>query len=237
MIHGYEVAPQLSSQSIGKELCVVAAPVCLDGKSGRHLLVTIPNGEHFIFVGEIPEGKASFSILRARVAEKKTPMVLQSTESTVVLSHNACTWKGSKQLIELCCGLGAMGQGARAAGFEPVVGCDFRKKMCELYVRHSGASAIHGDMCDIETMTKLYEACPHSCTVAAGIACQPYSVLGDGRGGGDPRASTLPATLAISYYLRAVMIVIECVGPAKDDPFVNHHINTFCSKTRSGFIG
>lgn len=27
-------------------------------------------------------------------------------------------------------------------------------------------------------------------------------------------------------------MIIECVGPAKDDPFVNHHLNTFCQKTR-----
>ena len=29
-----------------------------------------------------------------------------------------------------------------------------------------------------------------------------------------------------------MLVIIECVGPAQDDPFVNHHINMFCQKTR-----
>lgn len=232
MIHAYEVAPSLAGQSAGKETCCVGAPVCLDEVSKRHLLVTVPQGEHFIFCGSLPLGKASYSFIRVKIEGNHSPVVVVSTDATSILSHEACTWGGTKKVVELCCGLGAMGQGAKAAGFQPTIGCDMRKKMCELYERHSGAPAIHGDICKIDTLIQIFEKFPFCGTVAAGVACQPYSVLGDGRGGEDPRSSSLPATLAISYYLRAVLVIIECVGPAKDDPFVNHHINTFCKKTR-----
>lgn len=232
MLHSYEIAPNLSGQSKGKEVCCVGSPVCLDSSSGRHLLVTVPTGEHFIFEGALPLGKASYSFIRVVVAEKQVPVVLRETDETFVLSHDVCTWGGIRKVLELCCGLGALGQGALAAGFTPIAGCDLRQKMCELFERHSKAHAVHGDICEVATLKKLCQVFPYCGTIAAGIACQPYSVLGDGRGGNDPRASTLPATLAISYYLRAVLIIIECVGPAKDDPFVNHHVNMFCKKTR-----
>ena len=212
----YEVAPSLAGQSAGKEICCVGAPVCLDEVNKRHLLVTVPQGEHFIFWGSLPIGKASYSFIRVKIEGNHSPVVVVSTDATSILSHEACTWGGTKKVVELCCGLGAMGQGAKAAGFQPTIGCDMRKKMCELYERHSGAPAIHGDICKIDTLIQIFEKFPFCGTVAAGVACQPYSVLGDGRGGEDPRSSSLPATLAISYYLRAVLVIIECVGPAKD---------------------
>ena len=232
MLHSYEIAPNLSGQPKGKEICCVGSPVCIDNLKGRHLLVTVPDGEHFIYGGTLPEGKLSYSFIRVVVTVKQTPAVLGETDSTFVLAHDACNWGGVRKVLELCSGLGAMGHGALAAGFTPTAGCDLRHKMCNLFERHSGAPAIHGDICEVATLQKLFQVFPHCGTVAAGIACQPYSVLGDGRSGSDPRASTLPATLAISYYLRAVLIIIECVGPAKEDPFVNHHINMFCKKTR-----
>lgn len=122
--------------------------------------------------------------------------------------------------------------GAIAAGFSVVAACDFRPKMCALYKKHSEAVVINGDICKFDTLLELAKVFPTSGVIAAGISCQPYSLLGDGRGGQDPRSSTLPSTLSIAYHLRAMIMVLECVGPAQADPFVNHHINNFCSKTK-----
>ena len=146
-------------------------------------------------------------------------------------SHPACTWAGTRQVIELCCGMGALGHGASASGFETVVGCDIRPKMLELFSQHSKGKPVLGDICQFTTLKEIYEAHPYSCVLASGIACQPYSQLGDQRGGSDPRAFTLPATLTTAFLLRSILVVIECVGPAQNDPFVQHHIRNFCSKT------
>ena len=135
-------------------------------------------------------------------------------------------------MLELCSGLGALGQGAVAAGFQVLAACDFRQKMCELYQKNSSAKVVEGHICTFETLLQLAEVFPASGMIASGISCQPYSYLGDGRSGMDPRSSSLPATLSIAYLLRAMVVVIECVGPAQNDPFVNHHINNFCSKTK-----
>lgn len=195
-------------------------------------MATIPQYEQFVFLGDLDPGMASYSLLRVVT---KTPegnlQVLGCDVDSMVFAHPACTWEGSRQIIELCCGMGALGHGASASGFQTVVGCDIRPKMLELFTKHSSGKPVLGDICKFETLQKIYEAHPFSSVVASGIACQPYSQLGDQRGGSDPRASTLPATLATAFYLRAMVVVIECVGPAKEDPFVQHHIRTFCMKT------
>lgn len=232
LLTGFEIAPILSHQNIGKEICVVGTPVCMDHQSNRHCLATIPQGERFYFDGELDQSKASYTFLRVRIQQKEPIPSLVVGDQTCIFSHDTCTWQGARQVLELCSGLGAMGQGLTAAGFQVLAACDFRAKMCDLYKKHSTAAVIHGDICKMDTLIELAKVFPASGLVAAGISCQPYSLLGDCRGGLDPRSSTLPSTLAIAYHLRAMIVVLECVGPAQHDPFVNHHINNFCTKTK-----
>ena len=232
MIHSYEIAPGLQSLAPGKRVCIVAVPVCLDSHSNRHLLASIPQYEQFVFQGDLAPGMASYSLLRVLTMKPEGNIrVLGCDGQSLIFSHPACTWQGSRQVIELCCGMGALGHGALASGFHTVVGCDIRPKMLELFMKHSSGKTVLGDICKFETLQKIYEAHPYSSVIASGIACQPYSQLGDQKGGSDPRASTLPATLSTAFYLRAMVVVIECVGPAKEDPFVQHHIRMFCQKT------
>ena len=232
MIQSFEIAPGLQGLSSGKVICCVAIPVCVDHQTQRHLLATVPQHEQFVYNGILPPEKASYSLLRVVVQQHCGSVpVIDSGNETMVSSHPACDWRGARQIIELCCGMGALGHGAKASGFNTVVGCDIRPKMLELFQRHSEGKPVLGDICEFSTLRSIYEAHPFSCAIASGIACQPYSQLGDQKGGLDPRASTLPATLSTAFYLRAMVIVIECVGPAKDDPFVQHHIRNFCLKT------
>ena len=232
MIHSFELAPALHSVPTGKTICCVAIPVCMDYESDHHLMATVPQHERFIYNGKLEMDKASYSLLKVVVQQQSGCIPsLSCGAETMVFSHTPCTWRGARQVIELCCGMGALGHGAEATGFQTVVGCDIRPKMLELFQRHCNGKPILGDICEFATLGSIYEAHPFSCVVASGIACQPYSQLGDQKGGQDPRASTLPASLATAFYLRAVIVVLECVGPAKDDPFVQHHIRNFCNKT------
>ena len=232
MIHSYEIAPALHGLVPGKKICCVAIPVCLDFNNNRHLLATVPQNEQFVYTGSLNSGYASYSLLRVVVKSPEgNVQVIGDDVGSMVFSHPACTWQGARKVIELCCGMGALGHGAAASGFSTVVGCDIRPKMLELFTRHCSGKPVLGDICEFDTIKAIYEAYPFSCSIASGIACQPYSQLGDQRGGCDPRASTLPATLAAAFHLRAMIVIIECVGPAKDDPFVQHHIRSFCLKT------
>ena len=232
MIHSYELAPILQGIPPGKVVCCVAIPVCMDFSNHRHLMATVPQNEQFVFSGILKPGQASYSFLRVEVQPKNGHLPeLCGGKDAMIFSHQACTWSGTRQIIELCCGMGALGHGAKASGFKTVVGCDIRPRMLELFQLHSDGKPVLGDISEFVTLKSIFEAHPFSCVIASGIACQPYSQLGDQRSGADPRASTLPATLAAAFYLRAMIVVIECVGPAQKDPFVQHHIRNFCLKT------
>ena len=232
MIHTFETAPAISGMAYQKKFCCVAVPVCLDSKQKQHLLATVPQYEKFLFRGELATGMASYSLIKVTIQTPEGNLpVVGCGDDSLIFSHPACTWAGTRQVIELCCGMGALGHGASASGFETVVGCDIRPKMLELFSQHSKGKPVLGDICQFTTLKEIYEAHPYSCVLASGIACQPYSQLGDQRGGSDPRASTLPATLTTAFLLRSILVVIECVGPAQNDPFVQHHIRNFCSKT------
>ena len=231
MLHEFEIAPVLTSKKVGSIICCVGAPVCLDASNFRHRLVTVPQGEPFIYTGKLDAGKSSYSFLRVEVVEGNSPVVLNESPDSRLLGYEACTWEGAREIIELCCGLGAMGEGARACGFSPLIGCDFRPTMSGLFEQQEGKRVVTADICSVDTLVKIYELHPKSCVLAAGISCQPYSLLGDKQGGNDERASTLPAALAAAYYLRSMVLVLECVSPAQNDPFVRHHLQNFCSKT------
>lgn len=227
----FDYTPDPSDFSAGSVLCLVAAPVSLDMQHKMHRLATIPHGKHFRFEGQLEFGKASHSLLRVRVQQAGALPLLACDDETIVLSHDHCSWQKGREVIELCAGLGALGQGALAAQFRPCIAVEWRPKLAALYQKNSEAEVIVGDITEFATVRLIHEKHSTSATITSGISCQPYSKLGDGRSGLDPRSQTLPATLAIAHYLRAVAVVLECVEPASTDAYVQWHVTEFCKRT------
>lgn len=227
----YDFAPNLSKLHMDQILCVVVAPVCLDHTGGIHRMAAIPSGGHCRFKGPLEEGKASYSLLRVKVVEAGPIPLLTMVEQSKVLSHPHPTWESSQTVIELCAGMGALGNGAASAGFHPKVACELRESIASLYNKNGNAQVVVGDICEFSTLEAVHRAYAGSAVLAAGISCQPYSRLGDSKSGSDERAQTLPATLSSAHFLRALIVVLECVEPASRDAFVNWHINQFCSRT------
>lgn len=227
----FDYAPVLSELPIGKIVCVVARPICFDSLQDTHFLMSIPFSVPFRFQGKLEQDMVSFSLMRVRIAVSGTTPVLVQQEDSLIFGHPQCTWDDVLQVTELCAGMGGMSQGAKASNFVPVVACELRPKMAELYQMHCDAEMVMGDITKLSVLKKIYDAHPRSTTLAAGVSCQPYSALGDGKSGADPRARTLPATLAAAHFLRSMAIIIECVEPAGSDAFVRWHIDQFCSRT------
>ena len=72
----------------------------------------------------------------------------------------------------------------------------------------------------------------------AGFACQPFSLLGDQRGGEDMRAQSLRGILQIAFLAQVQVVILECVTPAATNQFVRDEIQRFldvsgfsCSQT------
>ena len=207
----FDYAPDLSAFQVGQTVCVVGAPVSLDTKQEMHRLATIPHGQHFRFAGQLEYGKTSHTTGGKSEAEWASPIT-----NVWPTNNGAQPWSLH---VELCSGLGALGQGAIASQFRPRIAVELRPRLAE------------GDITEFDTIQKIYDLHKTSATIASGISCQPYSKLGDEKSGLDPRAQTLPATLAIAHYLRAVAVILECVEPAGTDAYVQWQVDQFCKRT------
>ena len=229
LLTGFEIAPILSHQNIGKEICVVGTPVCMDHQSNRHCLATIPQGERFYFDGELDQSKASYTFLRVRIQQKRAYSKFGGWGSNMHFQpwhvHLARGTTGSGVVQWSWCN-GTGNDGSRLSSFGGM-----REPRCVIFIK-----SIAQQQSFMETFAKWTRSLNWQRffrQVGWWQQESPVShipLLGDCRGGLDPRSSTLPSTLAIAYHLRAMIVVLECVGPAQHDPFVNHHINNFCTK-------
>ena len=226
-----EYAPCIRALVGGERISCVASMVTFDGSTVNHLMSTVIGKELFSFSGAVPQGRLTYSLLNVRVARPMPRPLLVADQDSYILHHDACSWDSVREVVELCAGYGGLGQGLLSTGFSPQVCCDVNPLMIGLYQSQMPIHSVCGDITELSTVAALWEKCPRSTTLSSGVSCQPYSVLGDGRSGLDPRSQSLPATLACAHYLRSVVVVIECVEPAQADTYVMHHIRTFCQKT------
>ena len=227
----YDYAPDVTLLGQGKEICVVARPVCLDFSTNLHCMVSVPYNKSFRFHGLLEPNMVTYSLMRVIVDKAGPTPLLVSNDSSRIWGHPQSTWEDAMNVVDLCSGMGGIGQGAKAAMFNPIIACDMRERMLSLYSMHSSAKLVNGDITRISTLHDVYMANPKGTTLSAGISCQPYSKLGDCRSGDDMRSLTLPAALAAGHFLRSIAIVLECVEPAGQDAYVRWHVDQFCIRT------
>ena len=226
-----DYSPRFGSMQIGDRVSLVASLVTFDDGGCNHLMSSVISKNLFHLQGTIPIDKLTYSLLNVRVQQPMPRPVLIADAQSHVLHHDACSWNSIRDLVEVCSGLGGLGQGLLSVGFRPVVACDQNPLMTSLYSSQSPAATVVGDVTHLSTVAKIWELHPKSSTIAAGVSYQPYSALGDQGSGRDPRSMSLPATLACAHFLRAVVLIIECVSPAQRDTFVRMHLDRFCRLT------
>ena len=85
--------------------------------------------------------------------------------------------------------------------------------MVNLCATTSNGECIQGDIGLIQPSLN----CGSMHGTPAGFNCQPFSKLGDGGSGKDPRAACLPMVLRAAHLLQIQILVLECVQPAASD--------------------
>lgn len=226
-----EYAQNFTLLQVRDRTSLVASMVAHDPSGLNHLMSGVISKTMFGFSGCIPNGKLTYSLLNIRVASPLPKPILVADEMSYLLHHDSCSWDTVRDLVELCAGMGGMGQGLMNVGFRPVLACDQNPLMLDLYRTQSNVATVCGDISNPAVVHALWEKHPFSSTMGSGVSCQPYSALGDRGSGNDPRAQSLPGTLACTHFLRSVLIFIECVSPAQQDTFVTTHIQRFCRLT------
>ena len=136
-----------------------------------------------------------------------------------------------QMLKESCSGIGALGMGAVTAGLRVVALNELQPVTCRLLRQITEVPVVEGDIGDQAVLLQMWQVEAQPCVLSAGVSCQPYSRLGDKRGGRDPRAMSLPRVLQAGLLLQSSAIVIECVPQASKDAFVRTCLEEFCVAT------
>ena len=119
-------------------------------------------------------------VLTARSGRSLTVTRCQTTQ---VRAFREPSVQDHLELVEVCAGLGALGQ---------------RRRSCQVLranARDERLLILEGDITQLPTKRAIaMQGAQHS-TFTCGFSCQPFSRLGDNKGQSDLRANTLPAAL------------------------------------------
>jgi len=206
---------------------VVARMVFFDAAHEAHVLECVASGRRFSYKGLLELGYIRHTLFQVQFLKQYPYPKAQATDQTKVFDHEVPTWHSLRSTIDACSGIGALSQGALAAGFAPSVAVDVNHHMVGLCAKTATGECIQGDIGDNSTLFELWKHGQYSKTMSAGFSCQPFSKLGDGRSGDDPRSACLSSVLRAAFMLQVQILVLECVQPASNDEFVKSEIVNF----------
>jgi len=225
--------PSLLSSPEGRRVSLVATVEVRDKASGwGHMCRGILTGQRFRLQADVPPGVFKITILGARLTHLRGP-VLKADDGAAILHHRQKDLSHLFQLIETCSGFGALGDGAKHAGWKTVVHNDCMNSFCNHLQSHSKVPVVLGDIGKLETVAKIHEAAPYAASIAFGFSCQPFSRAGDRKEGQDDRAKSLPFGLYAAYLLQLDLVVTECVPEASTSPYVLKCLQQYMQMTNS----
>ena len=190
------------------------------------------HGHDFMTDVLIPEGNEKVVILNGTIDVTDAGIWILQGPSTMVFFPKQWEAKHLQNLCETCVGIGALGTCSQSLGMRIMCQNDSNPRFTEWLKSHGAQHVVTGDITQPSTWKAMHDTCPEPAVLAAGVACQPFSRLGDRRESQDPRSQSLPGTLQAGFYLRSPAIVLECTREAKDSPFVQNCIQVFCNATK-----
>ena len=209
-----------------------------------HVVVWSPHGERghlcrglqyrqfFRLKAAIPKGCEKFTVFNAVVTHSQGPN-LTLDASSAIIGHEPREADDYFRMVEMCTGIGALGTGAKAAGWSIEAQNEIQRSFCEHLRKCGSTTVVEGDLCKLSTVLRIHEAAPKAGTMSWGFSCQPFSKLGDQQHGSDPRAQTLPYGLYASYLLQKDLLVLECVPQAASSQFVQQCLAYHIEMTRA----
>ena len=206
--------------------------VFFDTHQVSHRMKTRISKQSVEFQGILRPGYGKYIVRDALVEYVNDRWVLKASSQTQVIPRQEWSTGGMLVTIETCSGLGAMGKGFEFAGVRTMAMNDCNQIMCELAGKHRPhIPTVCGDIGSLDTVMVLAQMSEWPVSLGAGVACQPYSKLGDQGANHDMRSQSLPATLRAGYLLEAPVIYLECVEQAHHHPWVQSVLSQFAQQT------
>ena len=121
-------------------------PLVFDPAHDNHVITLIPQGQRCVYRGFLNGDFSKFTILDCKFAQQYPVPKFEMTPSTLIMEHTGPSWHSLHKVTELCSGMGALGHGSTALGFQTIVGNDMNEKMAQVFTHHSALPCVIGDI-------------------------------------------------------------------------------------------
>lgn len=219
----------LSGLEVGRRT-TLKADVLMWNPEG-HKMTSFLYNQKFILHAEIPEQASRITLINVRITRDHRGTIVTPDSLSQCLVLQKLKAEHLFNLKETCAGIGALGVGAKFAGWNVVAANEKQSKLAQLLESVSSTKVVVGDIAFGSTIGDLHRADPAPSALAMGFNCQSFSKAGDRKGGDDERAMTLPRGLHAGFLLEAPLIILECVGEAPTFAFVKLAVSQFCEAT------
>ena len=139
--------------------------------------------------------------------------------------------QGNLKVIETSAGIGAMGVGFHQCGISTSCYNDYNPNFCQWLRNKFHVPVVEGNMTYPQTISEVHRAAPDSQMISGGVACQPFSALGDRREQHDSRSESFTGLLTMGYFLKCLVIIMECTKEALRSPWAQSVLSKFCLQT------
>ena len=177
---------------------------------------------------KIPSGNTVVTLFRVQKRIINDQVWILETAQSSVSVHRPFSMDQIASVTETCAGLGIVDQGYIACGAKIVASNDMNIKFCQ-WLHNHGKNTITGDIQFPSTVQKLSKQ--HRSCLSPAVSCQPWSRLGDQKGGSDPRAQSLVGTLRAAHLLQSPLILLECTPTAEQAEWFQGVLQTFVDQT------
>lgn len=209
----------------------LADVIIWDQTQSRHLVRTSLARKFVTVEAQLEPDAIAITVLGGKVSVGRHGLHVRVQADGYALSHAVPTSASMTNAIEVCSGLGALGEGLEHHGFTVQVRNELRPAYTQLMYRQGYQSSVVGDIGSNHTIASIHHTYQGSALHAAGFPCQPWSLLGDRKQHQDDRGRTLLSILRSAYLLRAHSVLLECVKQARDDEFIRKVLVRWCRIT------
>ena len=188
-------------------------------------------GKRATYHGTLPDDCTVVLLVEVLVSSAEPNIQLESTARSYAFPRHQMPSHGLSKVVELCSGIGCMGHGLTHSGFDIALRNDISQPLLAISTRLDGTPTVQCDVGSADALIAICQQTPDAKTLTSGVACQPYSKLGDKRAHMDPRSRTLPDVLKVGYLCRFGILILECVSEVMQCDWFQQVLREFCQTT------